>query len=114
MANAHNMTLRDLHGILRGVGIPVAHYEAELDNYPYIVFNELGTTYSAASGQVWREVTRIGIDHYTKTEWDASLDELKKILLENKLKFTTATIWYVDTKVIHTQIDLSIARDMEV
>jgi len=96
------------------VGIPVSHYEANLDNFPYIVFQELGTSYSLASGKIWREVIRVGLEHFTKEEWDESLDALKSALLKRKIIFTTVTIWYEDKKVICTPFEFSIVREWEV
>ncbi|MCL2215771.1 MAG: hypothetical protein FWB91_01995 [Defluviitaleaceae bacterium] len=105
------MTLKDLYNILMEVGITVSHYEANLDTFPYIVFQELGTSYSLASGRIWREVTRVRVEYFTKDEWDKTLDALKIALLRKKINFTTATIWYEDTKVICTSFDFSIARE---
>lgn len=109
-----NITLFDLYKILESVGIPVGHYEAHLDNLPYISYQEMDGSYAVASGKVWRETTKVIIDHLTKDEWDESLERLKKALLKNKIIFTFTTNWYEDLKIIHTQINLAIARDMEV
>jgi len=108
------MTLQKLRDVLREAGIPVAHYKAQLTEYPYTVFRELGTRYNHASGNAWRELTSVGIDHFTKTAFDPTLDKLKIALLKRKINFTTVTIWYEDDEIIHTQFDATIVRDMEV
>lgn len=108
------MTLHELHGVLSSVGIAVSHYEADLDTFPYITFSELSTSYVFASSRAWREITRVGVDHFTKTEWDKTLDDLKLTLLKHKINFTTATVWYANDKLINTQFNLSITREMEV
>ena len=108
------MTLPELRDILKEAGIPVAHYKAQLTEFPYIVFRELGTRYNNASGNSWREVISVGVDHFTKTAFDETLDKLKRALLKNKVNFTTATIWYEDDEIIQTSFDFAIARDMEV
>jgi len=108
------MTLQELREILKEAGTPVAHYKAQLTEYPYIVFRELGTKYSHASGNAWREIISIGIDHFTKQAFDPTLDKLKTALLAKKINFTTATIWYEDDEILHTQFDAAIVRDMEV
>ena len=108
------MTLPELREVLREVGIPVAHYKAQLTEYPYIVFRELGTRYNHASGNAWRELTSVSIDHFTKQAFDPTLDKLKKSLLAKRINFTTATIWYEDDETLHTQFDATIVRDMEV
>jgi len=106
------MTLLELQYILQEVGLPIVHYEARMTKSSYIVYRELGTSYSFASGRAWRETIRVSIDHFTKKEWDETLDKLKLVLLKNKINFSTVTMYYEDEKTIHTQFDLSIARDM--
>jgi hypothetical protein len=108
------MTLLEFREILKKAGIPVAHYKAQLTEYPYIVFRELGTRYNHASGNAWRELTDISIDHFTQQAFDPTLDKLKIVLLAKKINFTTVTIWYEDDETIHTQISAIIMRDMEV
>jgi len=108
------MTLQGFSEILEEVGIPVAHYKAHLTEYPYMVFREIGTTYNHASGNAWRELTHVGVDHFTNIEWDETVEKLKLVLLKKKINFTTAIIWYEDDEVIHTSFDLTIARDLEV
>ena len=108
------MTLQELRDVLREAGIPVAHYKAQITEYPYIVFRELGTRYNHASGNAWRELTSVSIDHFTQRLFDPTLDKLKISLLAKKINFTTVTIWYEDDELIHTQFDATIVRDMEV
>lgn len=106
--------MKEFRDILKEAGIPVAHYKTQLTEYPYIIFREYGDTYQHASGNAWRELTGVVVDHYTKTEWDDTVDKLKKALLKRKINFTTVVIWYEDDEVIQTQFDLTIAREMEV
>ena len=113
MKNPFNMSLPEFYQILCKAGITVSHYEADLDKFPYIVYQELSTGHSNASGKNWREVTRVNVEHFTKKEWDPSLEKLKLALMENRINFTTTTNYFTDTKVINTVFDLTIARDME-
>jgi len=109
------MTLKELHSVLGEAGITVFHYEASLENLPYISFIETGTSYNYSSGRAWREITNVIVDHLTQEEFGGeSLELLKKALLKNKVNFTTSTIYYEDLKVIHTIFTFSIVRDMEV
>ena len=102
------MTLKQLHEIIKSVNIPVGHYEAYMNKFPYISYMETASSYNYMSGTAWRETIDVVINHLTKTEFDPSLDELKRKLLDNKLNFTTSTVWYEDIKVIHTIIQLQI------
>jgi len=106
------MTLLEFQDILREVGIPVAHFEIRETEYSYIIFQEYSTSYTFASGNAWREITRISVDHFSKTIGDSTLEKLKLVLLKNKINFTTVTMYYPEGKIIHTQFDLSIARDI--
>ena len=108
------MTLQTLRDILGEAGIPVAHYKIKLTEYPYIVWRELATSNNHASGNAWREVISVSIDHFTKKAFDPSVDKLKLALLRHKISFTTAVIWYEDDELIQTQFTLSIARKWEV
>ena len=108
------MTLQELRDVLKEPGIPVAHYKAQMTEHPYIVFRGLGTRYSHASGTSWREIRGVGVDHYTKTPFDETVDKLIIALLENKINFTTAEIWYEEDEVIQTSFDFSISRELEV
>ena len=108
------MILLDLYKALETVGIPVSHYEGELDEYPYIVYQEFSTAYDTASGKVYRERTRVEITHYTKAEFDPTLDNLKGVLLKNDLNFTVATTFDRESKVISNRIEVAITQEMEV
>jgi len=108
------MTLQEFREILKKVGIPVAHYKTQLTEYPYITFQEFGTTNFSASGRVWREAIKVGVDHYTNKEWDETVEKLKRVLLKKNINFTTAIIWYEDDEIIHTSFDLTITREIEV
>ena len=105
------MTLKQLHEIIKQVNIPVGHYENFLDSFPYISYMETAGSYSYASGNIRRESIDVVINHLTKEEWDPSLDALKRILVDNKIAFTSNTVWYEDMRVIHTIIQLSIVND---
>jgi hypothetical protein len=107
------MTLLELRNLLLQAGIPVWHYEAEQEETPFIVYQEFSTSYSYASGEAMRESVRVGIAHYTKKEFDPSLELLKSALLKSKLGFTIATAFEPDAKIIINQFELTIHRDME-
>jgi hypothetical protein len=108
------MTLLDLYKLLIEAGIPVAHYETELEEYPYIIYQELTTSYTWASGRTLRENVKVEVVHFTKTEFDPSLEILKAVLLKNKLGFTIATAFDPDAKNIINQFEITITRDREV
>ena len=108
------MTLLDLYNILLEVGIPVSHYEIELENYPYILYQELATSYKWASGQTLQENIKVEVVHFTKKEFDPSLERLKQVLLKNKIGFNIAHGYDPEIKDIINQFDLTISRDMEV
>jgi flagellar hook protein FlgE len=102
------MTLLDLYNVLLLVGIPVSHYEGELDEYPHIVYQEFNTTYDTASGRAYRKKTRVEITHYTKVEFDPTIDILKGVLLEHDLYFTVATTFNPENEVITNQGEVTI------
>jgi hypothetical protein len=104
------MILHDFYNALLTVGIPVSHYEGELDEYPYIVYSEYSTSFKTASGKPYEEKTRVEIIHYTKTEFDPSLESLKKMLLDNNIIFSVATTFDPESKVIQSQIEAVISR----
>ena len=108
----NNITLKQLHEIINSVGIPVGHYEAHLDSFPYISYMETASSYSHTSGFAWRESVDVVVNHLTKDEWDPTLDKLKNALLKNKIGFITSTVWYEDLRVIHTVIQLTISHDV--
>ena len=108
------MTLLDLYNILLEVGIPVSHYEIDSENYPYILYQELTTSYKWASGQVSQENIKVEIVHFTKKEFDPSLERLKQVLHKHKIGFTIAHGYDPEQKDIINQFDLIISRDMEV
>ena len=108
------MTLKELSSVLLEAGIPVAHYKTRLTERPYIIYREFSTSYNFASGNAWREVEAVGVDHYTEKEFDETLVKLKKALLKRKINFTTATIWDEENEIIQTSFDFSISRELEV
>ncbi len=104
------MTLLELYNVLLQVNIPVSHYEGDLDEYPYIVYQEFNTSYDNASGKAYKEKTRVDITHFSKTEFDPSLDVLKKTLLNNNINFSVATTFDKDSKVIINQLEVIITQ----
>jgi len=101
------MTLLDLFKILQAVGIPVSHYEGELDEYPYIVYQEFSTAYDTASGKAYKERTRSEVVHYTKMEFDPTFELLKNVLLKNDLNFIVATTFDRESKVIINRLEVT-------
>lgn len=106
------MTLLDLYNTLLKVDIPVSHYEGELDEYPYIVYQEFNTSYDTASGKAYKEKTRVEITHFSKAEFDPSLELLKKKLLENNINFSVATTFDKEAKTIINQFEVVISQDI--
>ena len=107
------MTLLDLYNTLLQVGITVAHYEAELDEYPYITYQEIATTYQHGSGHPWREDVAVEVVHFTQKEFDPTLEKLKYELHKSNISFTIAHGYDPDEKVIINQFALTITRDLE-
>jgi hypothetical protein len=107
------MTLLELYNLLLKVGIPVAHYETELTERPYIVYQELFTSYDWASGCTVTEKIKCEVVHVSKTEFDPTFEILKKILLEAKIGFSIETVFELDKKDILNNFDLTISRDRE-
>ena len=73
-----NMKLTDLRDAMLSVGIPVYHYVALKQDYPYIVWAETGEDDSQDADN--RKVLQtIGgwIQYYTKTEYDPLFDEIQ-------------------------------------
>ena len=106
------MTLQKFENCLKESGIPVAHYEILQTNPPYIVYQELSTTYKYASGQPVEESTSIEVVHFTKKAFDPSLERLKEVLIKNKIGFTIAHAFNPGEKTIVNQFDLTISKDM--
>jgi len=108
------MKLRDFYQLLLKAGIPVAHYETDLEERPYIIYQELSTSYLWVSGATLREDTRVEVVHLSETEFDPSLELLKDVLLKHKLGFTVATAYDPDGKIIVNQLEVTISNEMEV
>ena len=108
------MTLLDLYNILLEVGIPVGHYEIQQEKHPYIIYQELATSYKWASGQVLQENVKVEIVHFTEHEFCPTLEKLKLALLKNKIGFNIAHGYDPEEKDIINQFDLTITRDLEV
>ncbi len=105
------MTLSDFRDLLLQVGITVFHYSVELNECPYIVFQEFATTYDFASNKAYTEKTSVEVIHFTKTEFDPTFDLLKKILIENSIFFSVATTFDKDNKIIQNQLDVVLIHD---
>jgi len=108
------MTLLDFYNLLLTADMPVAHYETDLEAYPYMIYQEFGTAYKWASGLTVREDTKVEIAHFTKTEFDPSLERLKCVLLKSKIGFTIETLFNPENKVILNILTVIISREMEV
>jgi hypothetical protein len=106
------MTLSDFYGLLTSVGIPVAHYEADLEQYPYIIYQEYATSYLLASNNVYTEKTNVEVIHFTLAEFDETFGSLKAVLLQNGLFFNVATTFDQETKVIQNQLELVLTHDV--
>jgi len=108
------MTLLDFYHILLEVGITVSHYEAELDEYPYIFYQELVTSEKYLSGQPVREDIKVDVVHFTKKAFDPSLEKLKQVLRNHKIGFTITHGYDPEIKDIINQFDVTITRNLEV
>ena len=107
------MTLLEFYGILKTVGIPVWHYEAEQEQTPYIVYQELTTKYMYASSKPYREEIKIDLAHITKKGLDPTLERLKEVLIDNNIVFTITHGFDEETKEIGNMFDLTIYNEME-
>ena len=107
------MTLYELETLLKQTGCPVARYEIRETKFPYIVYSELDMKYNHASGRAWREVTRVAADHYSKTLDDPSAEDLKMILLRNRIGFTVTVIYHPADKIVQSAFELFIVRELE-
>lgn len=92
----------------------MAHYETDLEDYPYMIYHEEKTSYKWASGLTVREDVQVEVAHFTKTEFDPSLERLKRVLLKKKIGFTIETLFNPDNKVILNILAVTISREMEV
>jgi hypothetical protein len=108
------MSLLELYRILLKVGITVSHYEAELDDYPYVYYKEVATSFKYASGQPVREDVLVEIIHFTQKAFDPSFELLKNQLHKNKLGFAVAHLYDPETKAIANQLEVTITKDLEV
>ena len=102
------MKLLDLYNILQKVDIPVYHYETELQAFPYIIYQELSTSYTWASGKVKDELTPVVAVHFSKTEFDPTVEKLKEVLLEHKIGHTINIDYDPATKVIVNEFMMTI------
>ena len=107
------MTLLELYKFLQEAGIPVWHYEAQQEDKPYIVYQEVATRDDYASGQPIRESTKVEIVHFTDREFDPSLEWLKEALRWHKIPFTVAHGFDTENKNIISQFEVTIYKDLE-
>lgn len=107
------MTLVKFFDLLKQSNIPVWHYEAELEEPPYIVYQELSTTYDNASGRPFEEYIRLEVVHFTKDGLCPSLKRLKDLLFENKIGFSIAHGYDKATKTIINQLEITIRRRLD-
>ena len=106
--------MRELYQLLLEAEIPVGHYETDLEEYPYIIYQEVSTSYLWRSGIPTREDTKVEVIHFAKAEFDPSLERLKSVLLKNKIGLTVATAFYPENKTIVNMLDVTISREMEI
>ena len=107
------MTLLELYKKIDSAGVPIWHYEAAQQEYPYAVYQEFAITYDTASGRQYREKTRVSITHFSKEEFDTTLEVLKKVLLENGLIPTIDVTYDKDGGIIINHFEVVIARNMK-
>jgi len=105
------MTLSNFRKLLLETGIPVFHYEGELESGPYIVYQEYATTYVFASNKAYTEKTSVSVNHYTKIEFDQSFDLLKKILLNRGIFFSIVTTYDKIDKTIQNQLEVILIEE---
>jgi len=108
------MTLLEFYNILLETEIPVGHYETELESFPYIIYQELSTTYNYGSGKPIAEKINLEVVHFTKKEFCPSLEKLKNVLHKHKIGFSIATAYDHEAKNIINQFEIAIKRDLEV
>jgi len=107
------MTLLEFSKILQESNIPVGHYAISPTSFPYIVYQELSTTYDYTSGRPRAEKINLEVVHFTKKEFCPSLEKLKSVLHKHKIGFNIATAYDHETKNIINQFELTIKRNLE-
>ena len=107
------MTLREFYELISTVdNISVFHYESDLQEYPYMVYQEFATTYVIASNKALTEKTNVEVIHFSKDEFDETFAQLKQILLDNSIFFTVATTFDRETKVIQNQLEVQLIHEI--
>lgn len=106
------MTLLEFYKILLEVDIPIGHYETELEKFPYIIYQELSTSYDYASGIAIAEKINLEVVHFTKKEFCPSLEKLKEVLHKHKIGFNIATAYDHEPKNIINQFEITIKKNL--
>ncbi|MCL1999130.1 MAG: hypothetical protein FWG65_10230 [Turicibacter sp.] len=102
------MKILELYEILQGVGVPVFHYMAVESKPTFIVYSEYASRFERASGEIWREIVKVAVTHVSETEFDPTLDDLKRVLLENKIGFEVQTKFDTENKLIVSYFEFEI------
>lgn len=108
------MTLNEFPAFIAKSGAKVFHYEAQQNAYPYIVWQETSTTFINASNEQYTRNVNISLSHFTKTEFDPTLEKLEALLRENKLFYSIVTSFDRVDKAIQNQIEINISHVYEV
>lgn len=106
------MTLVNFFNLLETVGIPVAHYETELQEYPYIIYNEFASNFIKASNIAYNEKTKVEVIHFSQTEFDVTFETLKEILLNSGIFFSVVTTYDRENKVIQNQLEVELLHEV--
>ena len=108
------MTLLELYNILLEAGIPVWHNEAKQEETPYVIYQETATSYKWASGATLEEHIKVDVVHFTKEEFDPSLERLKEVLHRAKISFTIAHGFDPEAKITISQFGLTVTRCFQI
>ena len=108
------MTLQELYKLLsKELDIPIWYCEAEQEQLPYIVYQDLSTSYTYASGRPYVETINLELIHFAKKGENPTLEQLKQVLHNNKIMFSINTVFDHESKNIINQFMLTISADME-
>ena len=96
------MELSELYLLLRRVGIPVtySHFEeGQAPSLPYICYLEVSTENFKADGKVFKKITDVDIELYTrKKELDIE-SVIEQLLNDNNIPWDSDEIYIQDEKV---------------
>ena len=107
------MTLFKFSKILQKVDIPVGHYATQQEETPYIIYQELATKQMYVSGEAVQEDISIEVVHFTKEEFDPTLERLKQVLRKHKIGFDIVHGYDPEAKNTVNQFTLTISNDLE-